>query len=59
MAIWGELKRHNSSDERPEDYRCDHRNIIEALSARDSGRASKAMQTHLTRIDTHLFGAEG
>jgi GntR family transcriptional regulator, uxu operon transcriptional repressor len=54
--IWGDLKRHNSTAERREDYRCDHHSIIEALSARDSVRASEAMQTHLTRIDSHLFG---
>ena len=58
-AIWGDLKRHNSSDERRADYRCDHRSIIEALSDRDSGRASEAMQAHLTRIDGHLFGSSG
>jgi GntR family transcriptional regulator, uxu operon transcriptional repressor len=58
-AIWGDLKRHNSSDERRADYRCDHHLIIEALSARDSGRASEAMQAHLSRIDSHLFGSAG
>jgi len=55
-AIWGDLKRHNSSDQRREDYRCDHRSVIDALSARDSARASEAMQAHLSRIDAHLFG---
>ncbi len=58
-AIWGDLKRHNSTNERRADYRCDHHDIIDALRARDSGRASEAMQAHLNRIDTHLFGSAG
>lgn len=58
-AIWGDLKRHNSSADRRADYRCDHHAIIDALTARDSARASEAMQTHLTRIDSHLFGVVG
>jgi len=58
-AIWGDLKRHNSTDQRRADYRCDHHDIIDALSARDSGRASDAMQAHLSRIDSHLFGSAG
>jgi GntR family uxuAB operon transcriptional repressor len=58
-AIWGDLKRHNSTPGRRSDYRCDHHSIIEALTARDSARASEAMQAHLTRIDTHLFGTGG
>jgi GntR family transcriptional regulator, uxu operon transcriptional repressor len=57
--IWGDLKRHNSTEERRDAYRCDHRNIVDALAARDSSRASEAMQTHLSRIDAHLFGAAG
>lgn len=57
--IWGDLKRHNSTQERREAYRCDHHNIVDALAARDSNRASEAMQTHLSRIDAHLFGAAG
>jgi len=57
--IWGDLKRHNSTEERRESYRCDHRNIVDALVARASARASEAMQTHLSRIDTDLFGATG
>ena len=57
--IWGDLKRHNSTQERRDAYRCDHRNIVDALAPRDSSRASEAMQTHLSRIDAHLFGAAG
>jgi GntR family transcriptional regulator, uxu operon transcriptional repressor len=58
-AIWGDLKRQNSSADRRAEYRCDHHNIIDALSARDSARASDAMQAHLARIDSHLFGVVG
>jgi GntR family uxuAB operon transcriptional repressor len=54
--IWGDLKRRNSSDERRADYRRDHHAIVAALRARDSAQATSAMQSHLSRIDGHLFG---
>lgn len=57
--IWGDLKRRNSSEERRADYRRDHHAIVAALSARDSARATYAMQAHLSRIDGHLFGNLG
>ena len=54
--IWGDLKRRNSSEERRADYRRDHHAIVAALRARDSAQATSAMQSHLSRIDGHLFG---
>jgi DNA-binding FadR family transcriptional regulator len=57
--IWGDLKRRNSSDERRAEYRRDHHAIVAALAARDSVRASEAMQAHLVRIGGHLFGGLG
>ena len=57
--LWGDLKRRNSSDQRRADYRRDHQAIVDAIGARDSDRASEAMQAHLVRIDGHLFGGVG
>ena len=53
---WGDLKRRSASRERRECYQADHADLVAALRARDSGRATEAMRTHLARVNTDLFG---
>ena len=52
--VWGDLKRRSSSQDRRTLYQEDHRAIVDALSARDSGRAVEAMRLHLARVQAHL-----
>jgi GntR family transcriptional regulator, uxu operon transcriptional repressor len=52
--VWGDLKRRSASQERRSLYRADHRTIVEALRARDSGLAVEAMRLHLARVQEHL-----
>jgi DNA-binding FadR family transcriptional regulator len=52
--VWGDLKRRSASQERRAEYQQDHREIVEALRARDSGRAVEAMRRHLARVQEHL-----
>lgn len=52
--IWGDLKRRSASAERRRYYQADHREIVKALKARDSGGAVKAMRAHLARVSDHL-----
>jgi DNA-binding FadR family transcriptional regulator len=52
--VWGDLKRRSASRERRAEYQQDHRAIVEALRARDSGRAVEAMRLHLARVQEHL-----
>lgn len=52
--VWGDLKRRSASQERRALYQADHRAIVEALRARDSGRAVEAMRLHLARVQEHL-----
>jgi DNA-binding FadR family transcriptional regulator len=52
--VWGDLKRRSASSERRTEYQADHRKIVEALRARDSGRAVEAMRLHLARVQEHL-----
>jgi DNA-binding FadR family transcriptional regulator len=52
--VWGDLKRRSASAERRNEYQADHRALVEALRARDSGRAVEAMRLHLARVQGHL-----
>jgi DNA-binding FadR family transcriptional regulator len=52
--VWGDLKRRSMTQERRTLYQADHRAIVEALRARDSGRAIEAMRLHLSRVQEHL-----
>jgi DNA-binding FadR family transcriptional regulator len=52
--VWGDLKRRSASQERRNLYQTDHRAIVDALRARDSGRAVEAMRLHLARVQEHL-----
>jgi DNA-binding FadR family transcriptional regulator len=54
--VWGDLKRRSASRQRREVYQQDHRAIVAALRARDSGAAVEAMRVHLTRVSEHLLG---
>jgi DNA-binding FadR family transcriptional regulator len=53
---WGDLKRRSASRERREKYQADHAELVAALRARDSDRATDAMRTHLSRVNNDLFG---
>jgi len=52
--VWGDLKRRSASPEHRDQYQGDHRAIVDALRARDSGRAVEAMRVHLARVADHL-----
>jgi DNA-binding FadR family transcriptional regulator len=52
--VWGDLKRRSASSERRRLYQEDHRAIVAALRARDSGRAVDAMRAHLSRVQEHF-----
>ena len=54
--VWGDLKRRSASRQRREVYQEDHRAIVAALRARDSGTAVEAMRVHLARVSEHLLG---
>ena len=53
---WGDLKRRSASRERRERYQADHADLVAALRARDTDRATEAMRVHLARVNTDLFG---
>jgi len=53
---WGDLKRRSASRERRGKYQADHAELVAALRARDSDRATEAMRTHLSRVNNDLFG---
>jgi len=50
------MKRRSASRERREKYQADHTELVVALRARDSDRATEAMRAHLTRVHNDLFG---
>jgi len=54
--VWGDLKRRSVTRQRRELYQDDHRAIVTALRARDSGGAVEAMRAHLARVAGHLLG---
>lgn len=53
--VWGDLKRRSASEQRRSLYQADHHAIVDALRARDSGRAVEAMRLHLARVHEHLI----
>lgn len=53
---WGDLKRRSASQERRERYQAEHAELVAALRARDSDRATEAMRVHLAQVNTDLFG---
>jgi DNA-binding FadR family transcriptional regulator len=53
---WGDLKRRSASRERREKYQADHTELVAALRARDSDRATEAMRAHLAGVNSDLFG---
>jgi DNA-binding FadR family transcriptional regulator len=53
-TAWGDLKRRSASAERRQQYLADHHAIVDALRARDSGRAVEAMRLHLNTVQEHL-----
>jgi GntR family transcriptional regulator, uxu operon transcriptional repressor len=53
---WGDLKRRSASRDRRERYQADHAELVAALRARNTGRATEAMHTHLARVHADLFG---
>ncbi len=56
QPVWGGLKYRNSTEERRQLYRGDHRAIVRALTERDATAAQAAMQHHLQRVRSHLLG---
>ena len=53
--IWGELDRRTHTQEHHEIYRAEHREIAEAVFARDPAGAVSAMRSHLTSVRRHLL----
>ncbi len=53
--VWGELDRRTHTHEYREIYRAEHREVAEAVFARDSARAVSAMRNHLTSVRRHLL----
>jgi DNA-binding FadR family transcriptional regulator len=56
--VWGDLKRRSASATRRQEYQADHRQIVGALRARDSGGAVEAMRGHLVRVSDHLHATD-
>ena len=54
--LWGELKRQHDSRERRDGYRGDHKELVEALRARNTNRAVEAIRAHIGRVENDLFG---
>lgn len=54
--LWGDLKRRSDSADRREQYRCQHRAVVDALRARDSDAAVAAMRVHLSTVRSNLLG---
>ena len=53
---WGELKRRSATPERRREYRREHRELVEALRARDAARARALLREHLVRVRGDLLG---
>ncbi len=58
QPVWGGLKHRNSTEERRELYRGDHRAVVKALMERDPSKAQMAMRDHLHHVRTHLLGSD-
>lgn len=54
--LWGNLKRRNDSRGRRAAYQADHERLVDALTARELGRAMDAMDAHLARVEANLLG---
>lgn len=54
-ALWGNLKRRHDSRERRAAYQQDHREIVDALRARELERALEATRRHLDRVASTLL----
>lgn len=54
--LWGNLKLSHDLRDRRTFYRQDHREIVNALKARELERARAAMVTHLARVRADLLG---
>ncbi|MHB8395194.1 MAG: FadR/GntR family transcriptional regulator [Candidatus Dormibacteria bacterium] len=58
QPVWGGLKHRNSTEERRELYRSDHRAVVKALTERDPAKAQMAMRSHLQHVRSHLLGSD-
>jgi len=56
QPLWGTLKRRSSTPERRDAYRCDHRDVAEALAERHAEAAAEAMRRHLLRVRANILG---
>jgi DNA-binding FadR family transcriptional regulator len=56
VAAWGKLKDRIVTPERRLEYQREHRDIVEALKARDAERARHCILTHLQHARRNLFG---
>jgi DNA-binding FadR family transcriptional regulator len=56
LAEWGELKRKSITPERRATYEHEHREIVNALQARDAVRAQQALEQHLLSVRRNLIG---
>ncbi|HYC45542.1 MAG TPA: FCD domain-containing protein [Burkholderiales bacterium] len=56
QAEWGKLKDRIVTPERRIEYQQEHRDIVEALKARDADRARAAIVAHLQHARRNLFG---
>ena len=54
--LWGSLKKRNDSSERRAVYQLDHRQIVDALRARELEPAVAATTVHLDRVRANLLG---
>ena len=57
--MWGDLKRRRTSLGRRDQAQAEHREIVSALRARDSERATEAMRVHIGHVAEHLLGVSG
>jgi DNA-binding FadR family transcriptional regulator len=55
--LWGNLKRRNDSTDRRAVYQLDHKQIVEALRARELERSVEATVAHLRRVRENLLGS--
>jgi DNA-binding GntR family transcriptional regulator len=56
QALWGTLKRRSSTPERRAAYKCDHHDIVMALTERHTEAAQAAMRRHLLRVRANILG---
>ena len=56
-SLWGNMKRRNDTRERRLAYKADHREIVDALRARELDHALDATTRHLERVRVNLLHA--